>query len=289
MDELMISQSHDCSSPERLQNLLGRLMACLPGLPGFQTLSLFGSLAEGRADGYSDLDLIVMTDDLPAAQQHLLSVLAEVGPVECCWVIGLRPDEWNPTIIFAEEGYYHKLDLGVMSADTTDPTIPPEQTTLLVTRTDDHYTLVPRQSGAYVPPYGSIGHFLLGQYLGGTRYLKARKRGKALTCYRFATAAADWCMRALYVAMTGEGTFNTRLSTGEYATLDHLDETARGSAILCALDYSTPAAMDQALCASLQHLHDLCTEIAAARGEVLNDAVFQRMLAFMRHELVVNQ
>lgn len=67
------------SSRKRLDHLLKELTTILPSLPGFQTLSLFGSLAEGRADGYSDIDLIVTTDDLLGAKERLLGTLEEIG------------------------------------------------------------------------------------------------------------------------------------------------------------------------------------------------------------------
>ncbi len=203
MNDLISAFCSEWSSRVRLDDLLQRLTECLPGLPGFQTLSLFGSMAEGRADGYSDIDLIVTTDDLPAAKQHLLGVLQAIGAIEYCWVISLRPDEWNPTIIFTGEGYYHKLDIGLVAATAINRTIPVEQATPLVTRTGDLPHAMPCRSQTYMPPEGSVGHFLLGQFLGGIRYLKARKRGQPLTCYRFVSAVADRCLRAFYIHLAG--------------------------------------------------------------------------------------
>jgi predicted nucleotidyltransferase len=286
MKEMKTLHCQHWSSRARLDALLQRLIACLPGVPGFRTLSLFGSVAEGRADGYSDIDMILTTDDLPAAQHAVLDVLeAGVGPVESCWAIALRPDEWNPTIIFSEEGYYHKLDLGLVASTAVTPTIPPEQTTVLVTQPVGHQRASAPESTAYLPPYGSVGHFLLGQLLGGNRYCKARKRGQPLTCYRFVSAAADWCLRALHVRLTGKVMWQGKLSTEEYAVLGGLDTGGRGRTILAALDYSTPEKMDQSLCGIFRHLYELCGEISAMQSEVLPVGMFERMLDFMRTEL----
>gem|GEM_PF-3353575 len=41
-------------------------------------MSLFGSIAEGRADAWSDIDMIVTTDDLPAAKASVLGLLEEL-------------------------------------------------------------------------------------------------------------------------------------------------------------------------------------------------------------------
>jgi len=256
-------------------------------LPGFRALSLFGSLAEGRADGYSDIDLIVTTDDLAAARESLLGLLETVSPLESCWVMSLRPDEWNPTIVFAEESYYHKLDLGLVAAGAANPTIPPEQTTVLITGAAHCAPIRPCQHQVYMPPRGSVGHFFLGECLGGTRYLKARKRGQLFTCYRFVSAAADWCLRALYAAVTKQYSWHAKLATGEYLALDRLDGAARGQEILGALNYATPAHMDNAFCAIMRQLYDLCREIARDRGEPFSAHTFRRMLLFLHRELGV--
>ncbi|MHB9026498.1 MAG: nucleotidyltransferase domain-containing protein [Armatimonadota bacterium] len=293
---LAILHLHKCIKPmlespaevslEGLHHLLRRLQEGLRGLPGFRTLSLFGSLAEGRADGYSDLDLLVATDDLSAAQTHLLGTLEEIAPVEFCWVIKFHPDEWNPTIVFRKEGYYHKLDIGLVSAGNAERTIPEAQTVLLAEEGRAQDRPLP-ESLAYFPAHGSAGHFLLGQFLGGTRYVKARKRGQRATCYRFVSAMADWRLRACYAQLTGEYTLQAKLSTTEYQALDRL--AAAGSpTLLNALDYSTPAAMDRALCVVFDELSRHCQAIAAAQEELLPDELSRRMISFLRRELEVS-
>lgn len=278
-----LSQRNYWSSRARLDDLSQRINTCLRGLPEFQELSYFGSTAEGRSDGYSDLDITVTTDDLSAARLRLLKELEATSPIESCWLISMRPGESNLTIIFAEEGYYHRLDLGLIESGTINP--PPEQTTLLM---GDPSHIMPRGSKAYMPPYGSVGHFLLGQFIGGVRYCKARKRGQALSCYRFVSAAADWCLRTLYVYLTGSKlSGQAKLSTEEYLTLDHIDTNGRGYGILATLDYSTPKKMDLSICRVLQQMYCFCKMIAAVQNEDLADDVFQRMLTFICDELSV--
>ncbi len=274
------------SSRARLDDLLQRLIARLPSLPGFRTLSLFGSLAEGRADGYSDIDLIVTTDDLEAAREQCLQMLEAIGPVEFCWVLPLRPDEWNPMLAFAGEGYYHRLELGLVATTAAKRTIPEEQTTLLTTEPVPRPRTVPHGSQAYDPPEGSVGHFLLGALLGGgIKYVKARKRGQPLTCYRYAVAAADQCLGAWYTELTGEPALGRRLSTDEYKALDTLAGRERSSAALTVLDFSTAEAMDRAVRAILAQLVRHCERIAQAREEPLPVEVFARMLRFVGYEL----
>lgn len=277
------------SSPDRVYSLLQCLFHLLPHLPGFRSLSLFGSLAEGRADAYSDIDLIVTTDDLPAAKEQLFRLLEEIGPVEFCWVISLRSGEWNPTIVFSSESYYHKLDIGLVAADMLDRTIPEEQTVLLVNEAPLQQMSGSKRSQAYYPAYGTVGHFLLGQYLGGLRYVKSRKRGRLTTCYRFAVAATDWCMRACYARLTGEYTLHAKLSTEEYARLDSLLTSDDSSALLDVLDFSSPATMDRAVVGVFTELQSHCEAIAGVLGEPFPVEVFSRMLGFIRCELGVTE
>ncbi len=282
--KLMPSNNALHRSCKQVTDLLNRVKDTLPGLPGFRTLSLFGSLAEGRADDYSDVDVIVTTDDLPNAKAHLLSLLEQIGPVDFCWAINLRPDEWNPMIVFREENYFHKLDLGLAGISGVNRTIPPEQTILLCDQFRTPGT-VAKESQAYVPQDSSMGHFLLGQLLGCLRYIKARKRGQILTCYRFAAAAVDWRLALLYARLTENPQFRSKLSTVDFLELDRMISPDDHSAFLSGLDFSTLAAMDSAVRTAADGMLEDGRYLAAASGEVLPAPVFERISAFLEEEL----
>ncbi len=269
---------------ERLGQMLDALKEVLPGLPGFRTLSLFGSMAEGRADGYSDIDLIVETDDLPGAKTALLGMLEQIGPIEFCWAINLRPDEWNPTIVFREEGYHHKLDLGLTDVSAADRTIPAEQTILLVDVPGSEICDA-RECRGYVPQEGSLGHFMLDKYIGFLRYVKARKRGQTMTCYRFAAAGVDWQLALMYARMTGDAARRPKLSTPEYVKLDGLISADDRAALLPSLDFSSLTAMDSTVRAAMDRMLADALHLAAMTGEELPTEVFERMCAFVAHEL----
>lgn len=268
----------------QLVRLLDALKETLPGLPGFRSLSLFGSMAEGCADEHSDIDLIATTDDLPGAKTALLGLLEQIGPIEFCWVLHLRPDEWNPTIVFRDEGYYHKLDLGLTDARAVERTIPAEQTTLLI-EGPGTATCAVRECQAYVPHEGSLGHFLLGQYIGCTRYLKARKRGQIMTCYRFAAAAVDWQLALVYARLTGDAGRRSKLSTDDYRKLDGLLSTDERAALLHGLDFSSLTAMDNTIQAAMSSMLKDALHLAATSGEEFPTEVFERMCAFVAEEL----
>lgn len=272
------------TSTDGLLALLEDLKLALPGLPGFRDLSIFGSIAEGRADGWSDVDLMVTTDDLEKAKSSVVGLLErKVGPVEFCWAINLRPDEWNPTIVFSNHGHYHKLDLGLAASDAADRTIPREQTTLLIDVPQPCEAFL-APCTAYCPEAGSVGHFLLSVLISGPRYMKARRRGQPLTCYRFLSAAAELCACALYSRLCGEMSHGWRLSTVEYAALDRLASPEQTAAFLTALDFSSPTAMDHAMYRILCQLCDHAQDLARTRGEDLAQDVIECLLRFMRDE-----
>lgn len=273
---------HD--DPARLRYLLDAYKDTLPRLPGFRSLSIFGSIPEGRSDGYSDIDLIVETDDLPAAKEQVLGLLESVGPIEFCWAINLRPDEWNPMIVFRNEGCFHRLDLGVTDLSAVDRTIPREQTVLLADepRTCDQSL---RKSDAYVPERGSMGHFLLGQFIGGVRYVKARKRGQPMTCYRFAAACIDWQFALTYARLKEDPTRRSKLSTPEYVEFDRVLSADERSTLLHALDFSCLAAMDAVVTDAMNSMLVNGVELAVMSGETLPLHVFERMIRFVTEEL----
>lgn len=262
---------------KQITSLLNALNETLPALPGFQSLSLFGSLAEGRADAYSDIDCIVTTDDLPNAKVQLFGLLEEIGPIDFCWAISLRPDEWNPTIAFHNQSYYHRLDIGLTDASDPDRTISTEQTKMQCNETQ-----IP---GAYIPEYGSMGHFLLGQFLGCLRYLKARKRGQFLTCYRFASAASQWHLTYKYALLTKNPEFCSKLSTGDYKKLDALLPISARDALLSAFDFSSPVSMDEMVLTMMRKMLEDGILLATMQAEAIPVDVFNRIIAFVAEEL----
>jgi len=75
------------------------------------------------------------------------------------------------------------------------------------------------------------------------------------------------------------------MSNDDYHALDDLDRDGQSAALLAALDFTTPTAMDRAVCALFAQMTAHCRLIAEAREEPLPQPVFERMQAFMRREL----
>ncbi len=279
--------------PARLDGLQSALSAALRDLPGAHALYLFGSRAAGRGDGYSDLDLQVVTTDLAASVAARHAALAPLGPLALEWPIERAADRCAATLLFARASHYHKVDLGFIAgagaalADLPAGLAAPA--VALWTGNRSPAALPPAPGPAYLPEPGTPGHLLTGQLLGAVRYVKARKRGQPLTCWRFAAAAVEALAGLLHARAVGAAPTGRRPTTWEYAALDALLDRAERDTLLAALDFSTPAATDR-------NLHRLLTHAAAL---VLADralppderpalaAVTHDLLAFIGAELAV--
>ena len=247
--------------PARLDGLQAALSAALRALPGARALYLFGSRAAGRGDGYSDLDLQVVTTDLAASVAARHAALEPLGPLALEWPIERAADRWAATLLFARASHYHKVDLGFIAggagtarsdlpAGLAAPAVP------LWTGNRPPAALPPAPGPAYLPEPGSPDHLLTGQLLGAVRYVKARKRGQPLTCWRFAAAAVEALAGLLHARAVGAAPTGRRPTTWEYAALDALLDRAERDTLLATLDFSTPAATDR-------NLHRLLTHVAA--------------------------
>lgn len=211
-------------------------------------------------------------------------VLERIGSVEFSWKINLYPDEWNHTILFHDQSYYHKLDLGLIDASVEHRIIPSEQTVLVCDQPRIFYQ-VPEKSAAFVPQYDSIGHFLLGQLIGCTRYLKTRRRGQVMTCYRFAAALIEWHLSLVYARLTGNHQFRTKLSTIEYLDLDRLMPIGHRNALVSNLNFSDESAMDRILLTAMERMLEEGARLAVMAGETLPEGVFNRLSTFLAEEL----
>jgi hypothetical protein len=186
--------------------------------------------------------------------------------------------------LFREQSYYHKLDLGLVGTSAEHRIVPSERMVLLCDQRQDPGQ-VAAESAAYAPQHGSIGHFLLGQYIGCTRYLKARRRGQVMTCYRFAAAAVDWHLALTYARLTGNHHFRSKLSTENYLELDRIMSVDHRAALMSDLDFSDVSAMDCILQTVTGRMLEDGACLAVMVDETLPADVFGRMSKFLAEEL----
>lgn len=259
----------DAALRARLGVLRAEVTAALAELPGVRAVRLFGSLAEGRGDGFSDLDVRVVSDDVAATVAARDQALERIGPLALEWRIDPAAEPFAAVVLWREESCYHKLDLGVLPAEGE------------VGRAEGGDPYAGRVA---LPAPGTVAHRLLDHLLGLTRYVKARRRGQALTCWRFATSLAQEALRIRAEQARGWEPLE-RLGTGDYVALDGAltaVERARWQGLWA---WSTPAAMDGQVRRLAERLVALSEAKAAWRGESLPMLPVKKLMCFVRDEL----
>ena len=266
--------AHERRLRARQSDLRRRLLDKLQRSPGAVGVELFGSLANGGGDGFSDIDLHVLTRDPAASIAARRQVLSGVGPVLLEWRICPAVESFAAVILFRDESCYHKVDLGFQPLgcdDDSDLTAAAEEQS---------------EADPYSPLVGTSGHLLMDQLLGATRYVKARKRGQHLTCWRFAAAAAEQVMRLAYESLRGWQDLGHRLSTTEYLWLDEALGENAALDLLRHLRFDSPQTMDASMLALCRRMATLSWEKADAMGDRIPDAPVTKLLGFIEAELM---
>jgi hypothetical protein len=219
------------------------------------------------SDGYSDIDVQIHCSDLGAGVADRHRVLEPLGPIELEWQMPSPSEIFTSTIFFRNESYYHKLDLGFSGPGTLSPATSPG-------------------SPFFFPAEpGSPAHFLIGQLLGVLRYVKARKRGQMLTCWRFAAALVDRLAVVLHPAMEVKLDIGQKLNTWEYMKLDRRLDSAESSTILSHIDFSSPAVMDRNVIWLTWKLIVRTNQIAAVHKKTIPSEPIENLMRFITSEL----
>lgn len=274
----------------RLDRLQDRLTEGLRHLPGATSLYLFGSRSVGQADPYADIDLQVHSVDLPAARAVWPQFLEHVGPIEVAWPVRSAADNTVFTILFRDESYYHKVDIGLSDGETpvsvTTATTPPVQ---LWSQQATASTWPSPKTEAYVPASGAIGHLVMDELIASVRYIKARKRGHSLTCWRFLRSKPD---RLLQLMAEQAHRWNPRespLTTWDYRALDEAIGSDERTQLVQHLNCSDPQAMDHGCYWFTRRIVQLAQQKARTQNEPIPEDIIDRHLSFVRTELDLSE
>jgi len=249
-------------------------------MSGATALYAFGSLAEGKEDAFSDVDLIVVSNDLEASLAARHGVLSRVAPLSLEWEIAPSRDAWAATYLFAGISLYHKLDLGfVASGDVVDGVQMWRHHSSHSAQSEGRSMGVP-----YAPAPGTVEHVVTGHLLGVTRYVKARRRGNDLLCWRFASALLDATLALLYAKSCQKSILDRRLTTTEYLELDARLDPAVRSRMLSRMQLAPAAAMDR----SVRLLVTDMLQTSADLGASIPDSLTAQLMAFFDAELDPN-
>ncbi|MHB9031936.1 MAG: nucleotidyltransferase domain-containing protein [Anaerolineae bacterium] len=268
-----------------LQDLLDRISAALRSLPGATELYLFGSAADpARADQYSDLDLQVVSEDYDLSLAAWPWILSLAGDLTLVYPLVDASSDETYTISLAGESLYHKLDIGLSAAGERLP-FTSDEAHILLWRQPVHYnpTAYPA-TGAYLPEAGSAAHYLVGQLLGAVRYVKARKRGQQLLCWRYMGAAVNSLLRC-YLWDGDPLRFPVSpLAGGDYAALDRILPALERRAFFADLDLRTAEGMNHAFFDTLRRIA-ACTYPDYFAGDAPLANLIREYLAFTADEL----
>jgi hypothetical protein len=270
----------------QLHDLLERVAAGLRLLPGVTELYLFGSLTTSQADAYADIDLQLVTADLPLTRANWPYLLEQIQPIDVAWPITPTPDNTAFAVLFHDASYYHKIDIGLSAAVDSLSVAPTLASAVrLWAQEARRFTLPLPSSRAYIPAYGTIGHELIEQLIAGVRYLKARKRGHQFTSWRFMRSQPEKLLYLLHEQTHGWIRQKTSLSTWDYKQLDRDIDKETQEQIMRHLDWSTPRIMDQNFYWFLEQIVHLYKQKASEYSEGIPDQVISNNVVFIRSEL----
>jgi len=233
----------------RLNALLERVSRAARRLPGAVELYLFGSANDpALKDAYSDLDLQVVSADYELSRAYWPWILELAGDISLVCPIIDKPRESAFWVVFSGESHYHKVDAGLSDSTQEQGFIHNIQHKTLLWRQAPPASLaVPLQRAAWMPEASTPLHFLTSELLGSVRYVKARRRGQHLTCWRFISGRLNALLRSYQWDGRSQRFPQTPLSTWDYAALDRLLPESDRLHWLALVDCRTPCAMDQAL------------------------------------------
>lgn len=266
-------------------DLRQRLIDGLRDIPGAVGLVEFGADAKGTADSYSDIDLQLMTTNLGASLTGRHAVLGTARPVLVEWRIMSDASAWASTILFANTSPYHKVDLGFQHVVDDGTRAAHDGNVRLWTQLPRHAPVPPTSAidSPFAPEPGSAEHFVMEQFLGVTRCVKARRRRRDLTCWRFASALAHSVLALHFCCEREDATLARRLTTEEFVALDSMISEAERSRLLHGLAFSTSRGMDTSVRQMLMELAMLLERLPGTH--VMPPPVLDLFMAFVTGEL----
>ena len=133
--------------------------------------------------------------------------------------------------------------------------------------------------------HSTVGHLVIDELIATVRYLKARKRGHDLTCWRFLRVKPDRLLHLIAERVQDWQPHPQPLTTWDYHALDNTIDAAERAQLIQQLNWSTPHTMDQSCSWLTRQIIQLAEQKALARHESLPVDIIERHLAFIRAEL----
>jgi hypothetical protein len=74
----------------------------------------FGKEVEGIADEYSDIDMVICSDDMPRTQNSYRQTFAQISPIRNTWLITSSLDHFAEMIMLEAYSPYQKIDFSIV-------------------------------------------------------------------------------------------------------------------------------------------------------------------------------
>lgn len=229
------------TTAEDVHRLRDGIASTLLEAPGVTAVTVFGSSADSRCDQFSDIDIRATTIDVGLTCSKLHAALSTIDAIELEWPIASEPENWAATIVFEHLSPLQKLDLSI-GPPSVDPSDSNRNQANMTPDSDGHTGI---SSSVYRPMMGSLEHEVISQLLGTTRYVKARRRGHVLSCWRFASALVDAVIATAYSGIVDDGWMLAGLTSQHYRDADLRMDPLRRSLLISELDFSNPETMDK--------------------------------------------
>lgn len=102
------------------EDLKCRVIEAFVGQEEIYQIRLFGREAEGQSDGYSDIDLIVCSNDPARTQDRYRQVFNSISPVWATFPLVSTAESFSEMILLAGYSPYHKIDFSIGSRGKED-------------------------------------------------------------------------------------------------------------------------------------------------------------------------
>ncbi|GCE13504.1 hypothetical protein [Tengunoibacter tsumagoiensis] len=199
-----------------LQELQTATLSAFTRRPEVQQICLFGSLEHNQHDAYSDMDLHVVSSDFDTTMQDLPSIINSIGAPFVWYPFHPQPGNTGYAILFRDYPLYHRLDITLL--DLVTPPIVAQGTCIYTNPRPP----LSQPSTYQAPQLDAPLQKLYGYGIGAIRYAKYRKRGKALSAFKFYRAQCD----AFFLKRYEKETHNakTQIDLAVYQLLDQLPD-----------------------------------------------------------------
>lgn len=261
-----------------------RLVDGLRAVPGAIALHEFGSATRNEHDGYSDIDLQVVSEDPLWSWAHLIPVLQAIQPIAAIFAIIEEGGSVAASVVFRDIAPWHKLDIGTVDCEAFGRKPLFAGARELWDREPKWPDPEPVDLAGLTPGSGSPAHVLLGDLIGSTRYAKYRLRGRQFVSRKFVMATLQRRVQLAWFDHVDDRAWkHGELSAYRWERLDAAVPASVQRDLLTLIPFDDDAAGDAATIAHLRQFADTLSRHNAISPDLY--AFATRHITWLEHTL----